>query len=106
MEDFKLRMFTELSELQDRIANLEEFIVSTEFKTLSLKMRFGLRMQLFYMHRYNFWLSSRINWVSSVEDIEEYNSMIITANAEQTTEPKVEKKAKTKRKTKKNNKHE
>ena len=108
MEDFKVRLLDEAQALWDKIMGLEDFISTRdEYHDMTLKQRFGLHMQLFFMRRYYFWLCNRISWHCSVDDIDEYTRKVETIVVEEkTVDVAGEKKPKTKRKTKKNTKHE
>lgn len=104
MEDFKVRMIDEAAALNDKIMALEGFIYcNDEFFDLPWKRRVAMRLQLFYMRRYYFWLSKRINWLCSTSDIKEItNPEPVAPMAEpvEATETKAPKKTK-KRKPKK-----
>ena len=105
MEDYKVRMIDEAAALNDKIMALEGFIYcNDEFFDLPWKRRVAMRLQLFYMRRYYFWLSKRINWLCSASDIKEItNPEPVAPVAEpvvEATETKAPKKTK-KRKLKK-----
>lgn len=109
MEDFKVRLLDEAQSLWYRITALEDFMAARdEYKELTFKHKFAMRMQLFFMRRYYFWLCNRINWHCTSEDIEEYTNPAPLTKAEEpiATEVVTEKKPKVKRKSKKNTKHE
>jgi hypothetical protein len=108
MEDFKVRMLDELKSLQEKIGNLEKFICTdTKFKDLNFKHRTSLRVQVFFMRQYAFWLSTRIGWWLTPEDLEEYNTPTTPLLVDEpVSEVVAEKKPKVKRKARKNTKHE
>lgn len=107
MEDFKVRMFEELKSLQEKIFALEKFVYTDEkFKNLAFKHRMSLRIQLFYMRKYSFWLSTRIGWYTTKEDLEEYYNPTCPLLVDEPIAVDIEKKPKIKRKAKKNTKHE
>lgn len=108
MEDFKVRMMDEAQALWNKIMSLEDFISTRdEYRAFTFKQKFAMRMQLFFMRRYYFWLCNRISWHCTTEDIEEYtNPAPIMIEEPVTTEAVTEKKPKVKRKSKKNTKHE
>ena len=103
MEDFKSRIIDEATALMDKIVALESFIYRNEaFFDLPFKTRFALRVQLFYMRRYSFWLSKRISWCCTKEDIAEtINPEPLAIVEEPVSEIPAEKKPKAKRRTKK-----
>ena len=108
MEDFKVRLMDEAQMLWEKIMGLEDFISTRdEYRAFTFKQKFAMRMQLFFMRRYYFWLCDRISWHCTTEELEEYTTKVETpAVAEPVTEVTVDKKPKTKRKTKKTTKHE
>lgn len=108
MEDFKVRLIDESQTLWNKIMSLEDFISTRdEYRAFTLKQKFAMRMQLFFMRRYYFWLCNRISWHCTTEDIEEYaNPTPLTKSDEPVIEEVVDKKPKVKRKSKKNTKHE
>ena len=108
MEDFKVRMMDEAQALWAKIMRLEDFITnSKEYKEFSFKQKFAMRMQLFCMRNYYFWLCNRVGMHCTVDDITEYsNPTTVLLVEEPVAEVTVEKKPKVKRKAKKNTKHE
>lgn len=108
MEGFKVRLMDEVLMLWDKIVALEAFITtSDEYKEFTFKQKFAMRMQLFFMRRYYFWLCLRISMHCTAAEVEEYtNPAPVVKSEEPTTEVVVEKKPKVKRKAKKNTKHE
>lgn len=109
MEDFKVRMMDEAQALWNKIMSLEDFISTRdEYRAFTLKQKFAMRMQLFFMRRYYFWLCNRISWHCTTEDLEEYANPAPLTKVEEPVVAEVvtEKKPKVKRKAKKNTKHE
>lgn len=108
MEGFKVRLLDESQALWEKIMKLEDFLyTSDEYQKFTFKQKFAMRMQLFFMRRYYFWLCNRVTMHCTAEDIEEYStpSPILLVD-EPVAEVTVEKKPKTRRKAKKNTKHE
>lgn len=108
MEDYKVRLMDEAQVLYEKIMSLEDFITTRdEYQEFTFKQKFAMRMQLFFMRRYYFWLCNRISWHCTTEDFEEYTTKVETpAVTEPVVEVTVEKKPKVKRKARKNTKHE
>lgn len=109
MEDYKVRLMDEAQMLYEKIMSLEDFITTRdEYQEFTCKQKFAMRMQLFFMRRYYFWLCNRISWHCTTEDIEEYANPapIIKVEEPVAAEAPAEKKPKVKRKAKKNTKHE
>lgn len=108
MEDFKVRLMDESQSLWEKIMRLEAFIATrNEYQKFTCKQKVAMRMQLFFMHRYYFWLCHRISMHCTAEEMEEYINPAPVVKAEKpTTEVVAEKKPKVKRKAKKNTKHE
>ena len=109
MEDYKVRLMDEAQMLYEKIMSLEDFITTRdEYQEFTCKQKFAMRMQLFFMRRYYFWLCNRISWHCTTEDIEEYANPapIIKVEEPVAAETPVEKKPKVKRKAKRNTKHE
>lgn len=72
MEDYKIRLLDEVTYLDEKMASLEKFVYTPEFKALKWKTRCHLRIQLFYMKRYYFWLAHRMSYSINTDDMEEY----------------------------------
>ena len=108
MEDFKVRMMDEAHTLWNRIMSLEDFITtSDEYYKFTFKKKLAMRMQLFFMRRYYFWLCTRIHMHCTADDITEYsNPTPVLLVDEPVSEVIVEKKPKVRRKAKKSTKHE
>lgn len=108
MENYKVRLLDEASYVGEKITSLEKFVYTDEkFWDLSFKKRLAMRIQLFYMRRYHFWLATRIGWTCTKEDMEEYTTPFIkTVIEEPIVEAPVEKKPKTKRRAKKSKTNE
>ena len=108
MEDFKVRLMDEAQSLLNKIMRLEDFITTrTEYKEFTFKQKFAMRMQLFFMRRYYFWLCHRISMHCTAIEVDEYiNPAPVGKPEESTTEVVAEKKPKVKRKARKNTKHE
>jgi hypothetical protein len=108
MEDFKVRLMDEAQSLWNKIMALEDFIATRdEYQEFTCKQKFTMRMQLFFMRRYYFWLCRRISIHCTAEEVEEYtNPAPVVTPEEPTAEVVVEKKPKVKRKARKNTKHE
>ena len=75
MEDYKFRLLDEVTYLDGKMASLENFITSDNFKQLKWRTRIHLRIQLFYMRRYYFWLVQRMSYTCSPQELEEYARM-------------------------------
>lgn len=108
MEDFKVRLMDEAQSLWNKIMSLEDFIATRdEYQEFTCKQKFAMRMQLFFMHRYYFWLCHRISMHCTAAEVEEYTNPTSTLLVDEpVSEVVVEKKPKVKRKAKKNTKHE
>ena len=108
MENFKVRMMDESQALWDKIGRLEDFIAtSDEYQEFTFKQKFAMKMQLFFMRNYYFWLSYRVGIHCTAEDITEYNNpTTILLVDEPVAEVVAEKKPKVRRRAKKNTKHE
>lgn len=108
MEDFKVRLMDEAQMLWEKIVALEDFITTRdEYKEFTFKQKFAMRIQLFFMRRYYFWLCNRISMHCTLAEVEEYNTPTPTLLVDEpVAEVVAEKKPKVKRKTKKNTKHE
>lgn len=108
MEGFKVRLMDEAQALWNKIMSLEDFITTRdEYQEFSFKQKVAMRMQLFFMRRYYFWLCNRISMHCTTEEVEEYiNPAPVIKAEEPVTEVVVEKKPKVKRKARKNTKHE
>lgn len=100
MEDFKFRLLDEVTYLDEKMSSLEKFVDTPDFKILKWKTRMHLRMQLFYMRRYYFWLAQRMAYSVSTDDMEEYARTKFPAP---TTDKKSKTKNKKNSKKKKNN---
>jgi hypothetical protein len=98
MEDYKYRLISESEDLDKKIASLEVFITTDEFRKLKWKIRMHLRLQLFFMRRYFFWLAQRMMYTCTIDDYNEYRAIVDTTNAaENTKKPKSKKKPKKKK---------
>lgn len=99
MEDYKYRLISESEDLDKKIANLEVFTTTDEFRKLKWKIRMHLRLQLFFMRRYFFWLAQRMMYTCTIADYNEYLRAILdTANdVESIKKPKSKKKPKKKK---------
>lgn len=109
MEDFKVRLMDEAQALWNKTMALEDFISTRdEYQEFTFKQKFAMRMQLFFMRRYYFWLSNRISWHCTAEDVEEYVNPAPIGKEDEpvVTSTTTEKKPKVKRRAKKNTKHE
>ena len=109
MEDYKVRLLDESQALWGKIMSLEDFIATRdEYQEFTFKQKFAMRMQLFFMRKYYFWLCNRISWHCTTEDLEEYvnPAPIIKVEESVAADTLAEKKPKVKRKAKKNIKHE
>lgn len=73
MEDYKIRLLDEVTYLDEKMASLEKFVDTPEFKALKWKTRCHLRIQLFYMRRYYFWLAHRMSYSINTDDMNEYS---------------------------------
>lgn len=93
-----MRMFEEAGYIASRITALETYINTPEFKTFSWRVRWCMRMQLFFMRRYYFWLAERMELTCSPTDFAEWGNGLkepITEVA--STSAEVKDKPKTKR---------
>ena len=109
MEDYKVRLLDEAQALWNKIMSLEDFIATRdEYQEFTCKQKFAMRMQLFFMRRYYFWLCNRISLHCTAEDMDEYAHPAPLTKVDEPIieEVVVEKKPKVKRKAKKNTKHE
>lgn len=110
MEGFKARLLDEAHSLWKKIISLEDFIhTRNEYKEFSFKQKFAMRMQLFFMRRYYFWLCDRVSMHCSAEDITEYNNptpVLLVEEPVVEADVEVDKKPKVKRRAKKNTKHD
>lgn len=98
MEGYKMRMFEEAGSIASRITALETYINTPEFKSLSWRVRWCMRMQLFFMRRYYFWLAERIELTCSLGDIAEWkNALKEPATDVAATSAEIKDKPKTKR---------
>lgn len=108
MENFKIRLMDEAQSLWEKIGALEDFITTRdEYYDLTFKQKFAMRMQLFFMRRYYFWLCNRISMHCTLEDMEEYTQPAkVSIVDEPVTEVTTEKKPKVRRRAKRNTKNE
>lgn len=108
MEGFKVRLMDEAQMLWEKIVGLEDFIATrNEYQEFTFKQKFAMRMQLFFMRRYYFWICNRISMHCTLTDVEEYSTPTSTLLVDEpVAEIAVEKKPQIKRKAKKNTKHE
>ena len=107
MEGFKVRLLDESQALWTKILSLEDFILyNDEYKKFTFKQKFAMRMQLFFMRNYYFWLCARVGMHCTADDITEYNNPAPVLLVDEPVELVVEKKPRSKRKSKKNTKHE
>lgn len=108
MEDFKVRLMDEAQSLWNKIMSLEDFIATrNEYQEFTCKQKLAMRMQLFFMRRYYFWLCHRISMHCTAVEVDEYITPTSTLLVDEpVSEVVVEKKPKVKRKAKKNTKHE
>ena len=112
MDDFKVNMLDEAKYLSEKIFKLEEFTeTNKEFLELPFLKRVVMKIQLFYMRRYYFWLSQRINWICTKGDLAEYETLKDTFEDTEVKEEVVieniaDKNIKTKRRAKKSKTNE
>jgi hypothetical protein len=107
MENFKVRMLDEAGYISEKIGALEKFIEEDEkFTALSFKRRLAMRIQLFYMRRYYFWLATRIGWLCTTEDLVEYSTPVVKQEDAEPIVEVVDKKPKVKRRAKKDKNNE
>lgn len=93
-----MRMFEEAGYIASRITALETYINTPEFKTFSWRVRWCMRMQLFFMRCYYFWLAERMDLTCSLTDFVEWENRIKESLADVTaTSAEVKDKPKTKR---------
>ena len=98
MEGYKMRMFEEGRYIVSRISALEAYINTPDFKALSWRVKWCMRMQLFFMRRYYFWLAERIELTCSLVDIAEWkNALKEPATDVAATSAEIKEKPKTKR---------
>lgn len=93
-----MRMFEEAGYIASKITALETYINTPEFKTFSWRVRWCMRMQLFFMRRYYFWLAERIDLTCSLDDIAEWKNALKEPAADvAATSAEIKEKPKTKR---------
>lgn len=69
-----MRMFEEAGYIASKITALETYINTPEFKTFSWRVRWCMRMQLFFMRCYYFWLAERMELTCSPTDFVEWGN--------------------------------
>lgn len=74
MEGYKMRMFEEVRYIVSKISALEAYLNTPDFKALSWRVRWCMRIQLFFMRRYYFWLAERMELTCSLDDFAEWKN--------------------------------
>lgn len=73
MEEFKVRLLTEITELEEKVHKLNTFIdTDSTYESLSFKEKMWLFFQHIHMKRYLYWLEKRISKYCTNEDIIEF----------------------------------